>query len=81
MRKLRSALRPREISDAWLADRRAAEKGFSLGVFDPAVITQGRVGLMRRNGRVVAFITLLETDCAEEAAVDLMRFAGDFSEV
>ncbi|MCA8878351.1 MAG: bifunctional lysylphosphatidylglycerol flippase/synthetase MprF [Rhodobacteraceae bacterium] len=73
--------RLREISDAWLAERRAAEKGFSLGAFDPAVIAHGRVGLMRQNGTIVAFVTLLETDCAEEAAVDLMRFSGELPNI
>ena len=65
--------RLREISDAWLAARGAAEKGFSLGAFDEEFILGGRVAVMRQGEEVVAFATLLVTDRGEEVAIDLMR--------
>lgn len=65
--------RLKAISDQWLAERGAAEKGFSLGSFDPAFVAGGRVAVLRQGGVVLAFATLLETGTGHEVAVDLMR--------
>ncbi|MBP7003385.1 bifunctional lysylphosphatidylglycerol flippase/synthetase MprF [Amaricoccus sp.] len=73
--------RLRAISDAWLAERGAAEKGFSLGAFEPAFVAGGRVAVMRRGDEIVAFATLLATDLGEEVAVDLMRHVADVPNV
>lgn len=62
------------ISDAWLADHKVREKGFSLGSFRRAYVTGTDVAVLRREGRVIAFANLLTTDLSEEATVDLMRF-------
>lgn len=61
------------ISRAWLDEQRAAEKGFSLGVFDPAYVQRQPVALARRDGQIVAFATVMTTECRFEVSVDLMR--------
>lgn len=64
----------RHVSAAWLARRRAAEKGFSLGAFkDDYVARQGAAAIYQA-GTMVAFATLMTTDTKEDASVDLMRY-------
>lgn len=65
------------ISDAWLVERKAVEKGFSLGAFAPDFVAGSRVAVLRLGDEPVAFATLLATDVGEEVAVDLMRHAGE----
>ncbi len=65
------------VSDAWLAHHRAREKGFSLGAFNVDYIAAQPVGILRLNGRIVAFANILITDTCEEGTVDLMRFLPD----
>ncbi len=67
----------RVISDAWLAEHNAAEKGFSLGVFDEAYICRLPVALVYGGGRLVAFATVMSTARMVEASVDLMRHLPD----
>ncbi|HJQ18988.1 MAG TPA: phosphatidylglycerol lysyltransferase domain-containing protein, partial [Gemmatimonadaceae bacterium] len=64
----------RAVSDAWLADKHAREKRFSLGRFDPAFIARGPVGVVRLHGTIVAFITLWTSGGRGEVEVDLMRY-------
>lgn len=66
----------RRISDAWLAERGATEKRFSLGAFEPTFVRGSRVAVMRLGAEPVAFATLLATDAGREVAIDLMRHAG-----
>ncbi|WP_157982096.1 bifunctional lysylphosphatidylglycerol flippase/synthetase MprF [Oceanicella sp. SM1341] len=61
------------ISAEWLSARGGGEKGFSLGAFSPAYVEGQRVALLRREGEILAFVTLLESGEGSEAAVDLMR--------
>jgi len=63
----------RAISDAWLLEHRAAEKGFSLGAFSDAYVAGQPVAVVRREGRAIAFATLRTTGQRIEASVDLMR--------
>ncbi len=67
----------REVSDAWLAEQRGREKGFSVGRFDEAYLQRLPIAVVRREGRVIAFANLLETDVKDEASVDLMRYLPD----
>jgi phosphatidylglycerol lysyltransferase len=69
--------RLRAISDAWLLDKSTAEKGFSLGTFDPAYLRKLPLAVIRAEGEVVAFANLWPTACREELSIDLMRFAPD----
>ncbi len=62
------------VSDAWLAHHRAKEKGFSLGAFNPDYIAAQPIGILRLEGRIVAFANILITDACAEGTIDLMRF-------
>ncbi len=66
--------RLRVISDAWLGDKHAHEKRFSLGAFDPKYLARTPMALVWQGEQLVAFANLLLTDTKEEASVDLMRF-------
>jgi phosphatidylglycerol lysyltransferase len=64
----------RVISNAWLEEHRAGEKGFSLGRFDDDYIRRFPCGVvMDSAGEVIAFTNILATDDKEELSVDLMR--------
>jgi phosphatidylglycerol lysyltransferase len=67
----------RRVSDAWLEDKAAAEKGFSVGYFDESYVRQFPVAIVRTEGSVSAFALLWVTGDHEEISVDLMRFAMD----
>lgn len=64
----------RRVSAAWLARRRSAEKGFSLGAFTDDYVTRQGVAAVYQAGAMVAFATLMTTDTKEDASVDLMRY-------
>jgi phosphatidylglycerol lysyltransferase len=66
----------RAISDAWLMSHGGAEKGFSLGRFDPAALAREPLALVRAQGRIVAFANVW-TGGREEASIDLMRHPPD----
>lgn len=65
------------VSDAWLAAHGLNEKGFSLGRFDPEYLQRNPVALVKKEGRILAFASLLRTDAMDEASVDLMRHLPD----
>ncbi len=67
----------KQISDAWLQDKRVREKGFSLGAFDPKYLARTPMALVRQEDRLVAFANLFLTDSHEEASLDLMRHLPD----
>ncbi|KQN00413.1 bifunctional lysylphosphatidylglycerol flippase/synthetase MprF [Sphingomonas sp. Leaf25] len=66
-----------EVSDEWLRIKGQQEKGFSLGHFDPAYLAHFDIGLVRIDGRIVAFANLWLTAGHHEASVDLMRHRED----
>ncbi len=63
------------VSDAWLAEQRTREKGFSVGSFDATYLSQLPVAVVRQAGTIVAFANLLVTGAHQEASVDLMRYS------
>ncbi|MGD9648481.1 MAG: bifunctional lysylphosphatidylglycerol flippase/synthetase MprF, partial [Pirellulales bacterium] len=65
--------RLREVSDAWLGQKQAREKGFSLGYFDEAYLRRFPCAVVRIGGEVIAFANLFETADREELSLDLMR--------
>lgn len=65
----------RSISDAWLADKNAREKGFSLGRFDENYLAHHPVAMVYQHGEPVAFANLWTTESRTELSVDLMRWA------
>jgi phosphatidylglycerol lysyltransferase len=66
----------RAVSDAWLAEKNAAEKRFSLGFFDERYLMNFDCGVVRRGGAIVAFANLWRGG-AQELSVDLMRYNRD----
>jgi phosphatidylglycerol lysyltransferase len=64
----------REVSCAWLAEKGAAEKGFSLGFFDEDYVRRFPVAVVEQEGRVAAFATVWPGPDRVELSVDLMRF-------
>ena len=64
----------REISDAWLAEKRTREKGFSLGQFDEDYLRQCPLAIVRRQETPVAFANLWLGADKEELSPDLMRY-------
>lgn len=61
------------VSDAWLAQKHAREKRFSLGCFDPDYLENFPIALVREAGRLVAFANIWTSGYKEELSVDLMR--------
>lgn len=69
--------RLRVISNEWLGQKRAREKGFSLGRFDERFVTRGPVAVVRIGETIVAFGTLWESGGKAEVEIDLMRHSHD----
>jgi len=68
----------RAVSDAWLADRGAAEKGFSLGSYNETYLRRGPIAVIRVEERIVAFATLLpDYGSHSQISIDLMRHRSD----
>jgi phosphatidylglycerol lysyltransferase len=63
----------RAISDAWLAESRAREKGFSLGTFRDDYLLRRPVAIVRQRDTIVAFANVMCTQQQGEVSVDLMR--------
>ena len=66
----------RTVSNEWLERQAGAEKGFSLGFFDPEYVARFPVAVIERAAEVVAFANLWPGADHGELSVDLMRY-GD----
>ena len=77
----------KRVSDAWLQEKNTREKGFALGFFDPAYISQCPVAVVRgpqtrtdasgnpgNDGGIVAFANLWQGAGKQELSLDLMRY-------
>jgi len=64
----------REVSDDWLTQKTGAEKGFSVGVFEPEYLARFPVAVVEHANRIVAFATLWPGPCKYELSIDLMRY-------
>jgi len=62
------------VSASWLEARKAREKTFSMGAFEPDYVASQPVAVLKRDGRIFAFATLMLSGDSREAAIDLMRF-------
>jgi phosphatidylglycerol lysyltransferase len=62
------------ISDAWLAEKHTREKGFSLGFFEAEYLQLFPAGIVRQEGKIVAFANLWLGAEKEELSPDLMRY-------
>lgn len=65
------------ISDDWMTAKGQREKGFSLGAFDRAYLSNFDMALVMVEDRIVAFANLWCTQDHTEASVDLMRQRED----
>jgi len=63
-----------QVSEAWLAQKKVREKGFSLGYFRPDYLAEGPVAVARKDGAIVAFANLWTSAAKAELSIDLMRF-------
>ncbi len=62
------------VSDAWLGDKKGQEKGFSVGRFSPGYLSRLPVATVRRNGKILAFSTVMHTQSQRHIAIDIMRY-------
>jgi phosphatidylglycerol lysyltransferase len=67
----------KSVSDAWLARRSKREKGFSMGRFDAAYLSNFPHVVVRAQGKVVAFATVWPAAPGTELAVDLLRYSRE----
>jgi phosphatidylglycerol lysyltransferase len=64
----------KRISDNWLADKHATEKGFSLGFFDEAYLARNPCAVVRQHGQAIAFANMWCGANDDELSIDLMRY-------
>ena len=67
----------RKISDAWLGEKAAAEKGFSLGFFDETYLLHYDIAIIFDNETPIAFANLWKGGTGSELSIDLMRYPPD----
>lgn len=67
----------KRVSDVWLSEKNAAEKRFSLGFFSPDYMAKCPVGVIQREGTILAFANLWAGEAKEEMSIDLMRYTSD----
>ncbi|MDH5525682.1 MAG: bifunctional lysylphosphatidylglycerol flippase/synthetase MprF [Nitrospirota bacterium] len=63
----------RAVSEAWMRDKRAREKRFSVGAFSEAYLSRFDCAVVRVGGTIVAFANLWAAPAGGELSVDLMR--------
>ncbi len=61
----------KEISDKWLGDRK--EKGYSLGWFNEEYINLAPLGIVKYEGEIIAFGTIMPNYDNKTVGIDLMR--------
>jgi phosphatidylglycerol lysyltransferase len=71
-----SAIMPqlRAVSDAWLQEKSVAEKGFSLGFFDPGYLAHFPIAVIEQGNEIVAFANVWAGANQVELSADLMRY-------
>jgi len=67
----------RVVSDDWRREKAAAEKGFSLGFFDPHYVRRFPVAVVEAHGSIQAFASVWPGPGDVELSVDLMRHRRD----
>lgn len=65
------------VSDEWMQSKGQREKGFSLGCFNRAYLSNFDMAVVTMDDRIVAFANLWLTANKDEASVDLMRHRDD----
>jgi phosphatidylglycerol lysyltransferase len=67
----------KRVSDQWLGNKSSREKQFSLGYFNEIYIAQTSCAVVKKDGVIVAFANLWETDNKKELSIDLMRYTDE----
>lgn len=68
----------RAISDKWLTSKQGEEKGFALGAFDEAYVSNFDHAVLRSpSGDIAAFANLFQGANKHELSLDLMRYDPD----
>lgn len=62
----------RQVSNAWLGEKSGREKGFSIGRFDAAYLAHFPIAVVRREGRIIAFASVMRA--GTRISIDLMRY-------
>jgi len=65
------------ISDAWPAEKKTREKGFSLGFFNADYLKRFPAAVVRRDKRIVGFANVLQGAGKHELSLDLMRYVPE----
>ena len=64
----------KKVSDEWLKERKADEKGYSLGYFSEKYLCRNRCSVIMQGETILAFANLWETAGQAELSLDLMRY-------
>ncbi len=64
----------KNISDAWLREKNAREKRFSLCFFDEEYLKNAQIAVVIKNGEIAAFANILTLNNRHQMAIDLMRY-------
>ena len=67
----------KRVSDEWLSNKSSREKQFSLGYFNETYLAQTSCAVVKKDGIIVAFANLWETDNKKELSIDLMRYTDE----
>ncbi len=62
------------LSDAWLSEKHAAEKGFSLGFFSEEYLKRYPCAVVKSGETIIAFANLWQGAGKSELSIDLMRY-------
>nr|WP_307775690.1 phosphatidylglycerol lysyltransferase domain-containing protein [uncultured Cetobacterium sp.] len=66
-----------EVSNEWLGDKVADEKGFSLGKFSKEYLLNFPIAVIKDGEKILAFGNIMATKNKKEIALDLMRYRND----
>lgn len=64
----------KRISDAWLAEKNAKEKRFSLGFFNEEYLRHCELAVVKKDGEIYAFCNLWALNNRRQVSIDLMRY-------
>lgn len=64
----------KRISDAWLEEKNAKEKRFSLGFFNEEYLRHCDIAVVKKDGEIFAFCNIWAINNKQEMSIDLMRY-------
>lgn len=66
--------RLRQISDAWMLEKNAQEKRFSMGFFNEEYLKHCDVAVVKKDGEIYAFSNIWALKNKRQISIDLMRY-------